>query len=116
MPQTFSAKFCPTRSTQVTGSLGLAAGANIGDSYGMSEAVHGSAPEYAGQNRVNPIATIMASSMLLDYLGEKAASKRIENAVIEVLKERKVRTQDLGGSSKTYDVAEAVASKIRKDH
>ncbi|HLE74857.1 MAG TPA: isocitrate/isopropylmalate dehydrogenase family protein, partial [Candidatus Bathyarchaeia archaeon] len=56
---------------QVTGSLGLAAGANIGETYGMFEPVHGSAPKYKGQNRVNPIATIMAASMMLDYLGEK---------------------------------------------
>ena len=98
---------------QVTGSLGLAAGANIGDAYGMFEPVHGSAPKYTGMNRVNPIATILASAMMLDYLGEKAAAATIENAVIEVLREGKVRTADLGGSSTTSQMSEAIASKIK---
>ncbi|MEM3881497.1 MAG: isocitrate/isopropylmalate dehydrogenase family protein [Candidatus Bathyarchaeia archaeon] len=98
---------------QVTGSLGLAAGANIGDAYGMFEPVHGSAPKYAGQNIVNPIATIMAAQMMLDYLGEKEAAAKIEKAVMQVLSEGKVRTKDLGGSSTTSEMSEAVASKIR---
>jgi isopropylmalate/isohomocitrate dehydrogenase-like protein len=98
---------------QVTGSLGLAAGANIGDTYGMFEPVHGSAPKYTGQNRVNPIATIMAASMMLSYLGEKEASAKIEKAVMLVLTEGKVRTADLGGSSTTSEMSNAIASKIK---
>jgi isopropylmalate/isohomocitrate dehydrogenase-like protein len=98
---------------QVTGSLGLAAGANIGETYGMFESVHGSAPKYAGQNRVNPIATIMAASMMLDYLGEKEAAAKIEKAVMRVLKEGKVRTADLGGSSTTSEMSDAIAPKIK---
>jgi isopropylmalate/isohomocitrate dehydrogenase-like protein len=97
---------------QVTGSLGLAAGANIGDTYGMFEPVHGSAPKYTGQNRVNPIATIMAAQMMLDYLGEKEAAAKIENAVMKVLSEGKVRTKDLGGSSTTSEMSDAIASKV----
>jgi isopropylmalate/isohomocitrate dehydrogenase-like protein len=97
---------------QVTGSLGLAAGANIGDAYGMFEPVHGSAPKYKGQNRVNPIATIMAASMMLDYMGEKGAAAKIEKAVMRVLSEGKVRTADLGGSSTTSEMRDAIASKI----
>jgi len=97
---------------QVTGSLGLAAGANVGETYGMFEPVHGSAPKYKGQNRVNPIATIMAAAMMLDYLGEKQAAAKIEKAVIRVLSEGKVRTADLGGSSKTSEMCTAIASKI----
>jgi isopropylmalate/isohomocitrate dehydrogenase-like protein len=97
---------------QVTGSLGLAPGANIGDAYGMFEPVHGSAPKYKGQNRVNPTATIMAASMMLDYLGEKEAAAKIEKAVSKVLKEGKVRTADLGGSSTTSEMRDAIASKI----
>jgi isopropylmalate/isohomocitrate dehydrogenase-like protein len=98
---------------QVTGSLGLAAGANIGDTYGMFEPVHGSAPKYTGMNRVNPIATILAGAMMLDWLGEKAAAKKIDNATIEVLKEGKVRTADLGGKATCSDMAKAIAEKIR---
>jgi isocitrate/isopropylmalate dehydrogenase len=98
---------------QVTGSLGLAAGANIGETYGMFEPVHGSAPKYAGKNRVNPTATIMAASMMLDYLGEKEAAAKIEKAVLSVLKEGKVRTADLGGSSTTSEMSDAIASKIK---
>jgi isopropylmalate/isohomocitrate dehydrogenase-like protein len=97
---------------QVTGSLGLAAGANIGDSYGMFEPVHGSAPKYTGMNRVNPTATIMAAQMMLDYLGEKGAAARIEEAVLAVLREGKVRTADLGGSSTTSEMSGAIAAKI----
>jgi isopropylmalate/isohomocitrate dehydrogenase-like protein len=101
---------------QVTGSLGLAAGANIGETYGMFEPVHGSAPKYAGQNRVNPIATIMAASMMLDYLNEKEAAAKIEKAVLEVLSEGKVRTADLGGSSTTSEMSDAITSKIKAPH
>lgn len=97
---------------QITGGLGLAAGANIGESYGMFEPVHGSAPKYTGQNKVNPIATLLATSMMLDYLGEKEASEKIEKAVIAVLKEGKVKTYDLGGSSKTSEIGEAIALKV----
>jgi isocitrate/isopropylmalate dehydrogenase len=99
---------------QITGTLGLAAGANIGDNYGMFEPVHGSAPKYAGQNKVNPIATILATSMMLEYLSEKEASEKIEKAVIEVLREGKVKTYDLGGSSKTSELGEAIASKVKE--
>ena len=98
---------------QITGSLGLAAGANIGDTYGMFEPVHGSAPKYTGQNRVNPTATIMAASMMLSYLGEKDAAARIENAIMSVLREGKVRTADLGGSSTTSEMSSAIEKKIR---
>jgi isopropylmalate/isohomocitrate dehydrogenase-like protein len=98
---------------QVTGSLGLAAGANIGDTYGMFEPVHGSAPKYTGMNRVNPTATIMAAQMMLDYLGEKEMAIRIESAVMQVLNEGKVRTKDLGGSSTTSEMSEAIASKVK---
>ncbi len=97
---------------QVTGSLGLAAGANIGATYGMFEPVHGSAPKYTGMDRVNPIATIMAGAMMLDHLGEKEAAKKIETAVIAVLTEGKVRTHDLGGQAKGSEITAAIIEKI----
>ena len=98
---------------QVTGSLGLAAGANIGDTYGMFEPVHGSAPKYTGMKRVNPTAAITAAQMMMDYLGEKPAATKIENAVMKVLSEGRVRTKDLGGTSTTNAMSEAIAEKVR---
>jgi len=98
---------------QVTGSLGLAAGANIGDNYGMFEPVHGSAPKYTGMNRVNPTATINAAAMMLNYLGENTAATKIENAVMTVLKEGKTRTADLGGTAATSQMSNAIAAKIK---
>src|SRR5881628_3754820 len=97
---------------QVVGGLGVAAGANIGDHYGMFEPVHGSAPKYAGQNKVNPIATIEAVRMMLEYLGERRAADRIGRAIYRVLEEGKVLTYDLGGLAKTSDMGRAIAEKV----
>jgi len=97
---------------QLVGGLGVAAGANIGDNYGMFEPVHGSAPKHAGKNRANPIAMILAAKMMMEYLGEAKAARLIERAVGEVLKEEKIRTYDLGGKSTTLEVGDAVARKI----
>jgi isocitrate dehydrogenase (NAD+) len=99
---------------QLVGGLGVAAGANIGDHYAMFEPVHGSAPKYRGQNRVNPIATIFASKMLLDYLGEKDSAKLVEKAVFDVLKEGRTLTYDLGGAAKTSEMAEAIADRMKE--
>ncbi|RLI12404.1 hypothetical protein DRO35_03230, partial [Candidatus Bathyarchaeota archaeon] len=74
--------------------------------------VHGSAPKYAGKNKVNPIATILAAKMMMEYLRELEAAEIIEQAVVKVLREGKVRTYDLGGDSTTQEVGEEVASKI----
>jgi isopropylmalate/isohomocitrate dehydrogenase-like protein len=97
---------------QLVGGLGLAAGANVGDAYGMFEPVHGSAPKYAGKNKVNPVATILAAKMMMEYLKEAEAASLIEHAVERVLKEGKVRTYDLGGDSTTQEVGETIAEKI----
>jgi isocitrate/isopropylmalate dehydrogenase len=97
---------------QLVGGLGFAAGANVGSSYGMFEPVHGSAPKYAGKDTVNPIATVLAAKMMLDYLNESEAAGLVEKAVMEVLKEGKVRTYDLGGNSSTQEMAEAIADKV----
>jgi len=101
---------------QLVGGLGLAAGANIGDRYGMFEPVHGSAPKHAGKNVVNPIATILAAKMMLEYLNETQAAKLVERALIEVLKEGKVKTYDLGGKASTQEVGNAIAEKILQVH
>ena len=97
---------------QLVGGLGLAAGANIGDNYGMFEPVHGSAPKYAGKNIVNSIATILAAKMMLEYLNQPKAAGFIEKAVIDVLKEGKVRTYDLGGNSSTQEMTDEIVDRI----
>lgn len=97
---------------QLVGGLGFASSANIGDKYGVFEPVHGSAPKYAGMYKVNPIATILTTKLMLDWLGETEKANKIEKSVIETLKEGKVRTYDLGGKSTTLEVAEAVARKL----
>jgi len=97
---------------QLVGGLGFAAGANIGDSYGMFEPVHGSAPKYGGKNVVNPIATILAAKMMLDYLNLPKEADLVEKAVTAVLKEGKVRTYDMGGTSTTQDMTDAIVTKI----
>src|SRR6266851_7697949 len=92
--------------------LGVAAGGNIGDHYGMFEPAGGSAPKYTGQNKVNPVAMIEASRMMLDFLSEPEAAAKVEKAAMRVLEEGKVLTFDLGGTAKTSDMGNAIAQKI----
>lgn len=98
----------------VVGGMGFAYSGNIGDTMAVFEPIHGTAPKYAGKFVVNPIAAIMAAKMMFDYLGEKKMAGRIEKAVIDVLLEGRVRTYDLGGSSSTVEVAEAIAARLRR--
>jgi len=100
----------------LVGGLGVAAGGNIGDHYGMFEPAGGSAPKYTGQNKVNPIAMIEASRMMLDFLEEPEAATKVERATMKVLEEGKVLTFDLGGTAKTSDMGNAVAQKILDFH
>jgi 3-isopropylmalate dehydrogenase len=99
---------------QLVGGLGFAASGNIGDSYAIFEPTHGSAPKYAGQYKVNPTAAILAGRLMLQWLGETEKAARIERAVAEVIAEGRVRTYDLGGSSSTLEMAEAIAEKARR--
>jgi isocitrate dehydrogenase (NAD+) len=94
------------------GGLGMAPGANIGETTAVFEAVHGTAPDIAGKNKANPMALILSAAMLLDHIGEDDAGRRVRNAVNEVLREGKKMTGDLGGSAGTIEVAEAIASKL----
>ncbi len=96
----------------LVGGLGVAAGANIGDTYGMFEPAGGSAPKYTGQNKVNPVAMIEASKMMLDFLGEDSAASKVEKATMKVLEEGKALTFDLGGRAKTSEMGNAIADKI----
>jgi len=102
----------------LVGGLGLAAGANIGAECALFEPVHGSAPKYAGLNKVNPTATILAGAMLLRHLGEEAAAGRVETAVRTVIAEGKHVTYDLKASRDdpaavgTRQMAEAIAARV----
>lgn len=97
----------------LVGGLGVAPGANIGEKIATFEPVHGSAPKYAGMNKVNPTAIILSAVMMLQYLGEKDAAARVERALAEVIRDGSTVTYDLGGSASTSEMAEAIADKIR---
>jgi isocitrate/isopropylmalate dehydrogenase len=97
---------------QMVGGLGFGCSGNIGDKLAVFEPTHGSAPKYFGQYKVNPIATILAAKMMLDWLGEKKMGDRLEKAVAEVIKEGKVRTYDMGGSNTTIEMANEIANKL----
>ena len=99
----------------VIGGMGFAYSGNIGDSMGVFEPIHGTAPKYADKNVVNPSAAILAGKMMFDYLGENGTGLQIEQALKDVLVEGKVRTYDLGGDSSTTAFAEAVSEKIREN-
>jgi isocitrate dehydrogenase (NAD+) len=96
----------------LVGGLGLIPGANIGWEYAVFEPVHGTAPDIAGKGLANPIAMILSGAMLLRHIGASAAAEAVDRAVDEVLAEGKVRSRDLGGSSSTMEVGEAVAARL----
>ena len=96
----------------VVGGMGFAYSGNIGDSMGVFEPIHVTAPKYADKDVINPIAAIMAAKMMFDYLGENQTAAAIENAIVDVLLEGKIRTYDLKGTSSTTEVAEAISAKL----
>ncbi|MHB8585608.1 MAG: isocitrate/isopropylmalate dehydrogenase family protein [Thermoplasmatota archaeon] len=103
------------------GGMGMAASGNIGDTRALFEPVHGSSPKHAGQGVVNPLATVLAVHMMLDWLGQKRndkkldqASKAVEAAVAQVCAEGKTLTYDLGGTAKTAEVGDAIVERIRR--
>jgi isocitrate dehydrogenase (NAD+) len=98
----------------LVGGLGVAPGANIGDNCAMFEAVHGSAPDIAGKDLANPMAMTLSAVMLLRYVGETPAADRIERALTAVLQEHKYVTRDLGGSSGTRRMTQAIIEKLEK--
>ncbi len=97
---------------QMVGGLGFGCSGNIGDKLAVFEPTHGSAPKYYRQYKVNPIATILASKMMLDWLGETILAEKIEKAVAAVIKEGKIRTYDMGGSNSTLEMGQAIADKL----
>jgi 3-isopropylmalate dehydrogenase len=101
------------------GGMGMAAGGNIGDDHAMFEPIHGSAPKHAGKDIVNPIAMILATQMMLEWLGRRKgdaslreAAAAVERSVEDVLKAGKALTYDLGGSAKCSEVGSAVAAAV----
>lgn len=99
-------------SAGMMGGLGVAPGANYGKDCALFEAVHGSAPKYAGQNKVNPTALLLSATLMLEHLGEKDKQKQIDGALEATLK-KGIKTYDLGGSATTSGFAEAVASELK---
>ncbi len=96
----------------LVGGLGVAPGANIGTEAAVFEAVHGSAPKYAGQNRANPTALILSGVLLLRHIGEVAAAERVEAALRDVIGEGRAVTHDLGGSAGTSEMADAIVARL----
>jgi 3-isopropylmalate dehydrogenase len=103
----------------LVGGLGLGPSAEIGDRYALFQPSHGSAPQIAGLNAANPLATILSVAMMLDWLGERnddsdaiLAARRIESAVAEILRTGKVLTPDLGGKATTEQIGAAVLKAV----
>ncbi|MFH1578238.1 MAG: isocitrate/isopropylmalate dehydrogenase family protein [Candidatus Omnitrophota bacterium] len=102
----------------LVGGLGVAPGANIGNGIAVFEAVHGAAPKYKGKNKVNPAAMILSGCMMLRYLGEEAAAKKLEAALIQIIAEGKYVTYDLKPDRNdptavgTQEMAEAIIQQM----
>jgi isocitrate dehydrogenase (NAD+) len=96
----------------LVGGLGVVPSANIGDDCAMFEAVHGTAPDIAGNGFANPTALLMSSILMLDHLGERTSARRIEVALEKVYREAKHTTRDVGGPAGTDEFAEAVIAAL----
>ena len=97
----------------LVGGLGIVPGANMGETHAVFEAVHGSAPDIAGQGKANPTALMLSAVMMLTHMGENAASKKMQDAVEAVYIEGKYLTGDVGGTASTGEFADAVVKAIR---
>jgi isocitrate dehydrogenase (NAD+) len=98
----------------LVGGLGVTAGANVGDDYAVFEAVHGSAPDIAGQNVANPTALIQSAVLMLRHVGDEAAADAIHEALIDTYREGDVLTRDVGGDASTSEFAEALADRVSR--
>ena len=96
----------------LVGGLGMMGGMNLGPSAAIFEAAHGSAPKYAGLDRVNPCALVLSAAMLLDYLGEVEAAAAVRRAIAAVVASGQTVTYDLGGGAGTWAMAEAIAGEV----
>ncbi|MDH3191690.1 MAG: isocitrate/isopropylmalate family dehydrogenase [Nitrosopumilus sp.] len=102
----------------LVGSIGLIYSANMGDNFAMFEAAHGSAPQFAGQNKVNPTATVLSGAWMAEYLGETDIRNAIFAGTEQVINEGKVVTWDIGGNASTTQMTDAIVTyakgKLRK--
>jgi len=99
----------------LVGGLGVVAGANIGENGAVFEAVHGSAPDIAGQNRANPLALLQSAVLMLQHIGEMDAARRVQNAIAKVLASGpEHRTRDIGGRGSTSDFTAAMCETLRR--
>jgi len=96
----------------LTGGLGVAPGANIGEEIAVFEPVHGSAPKYAGQNRANPLATLLSAKEMLIHLGHADAADSMQSGIEAALKNPETRTKDLGGTAGTTEFTQAIISNL----
>ena len=93
----------------IVGSIGLVYSSNMGESYAMFEAAHGSAPSFKGQNKVNPTATVLAGAWMAEYLGESDIKNAIFSATYQVINDGKYVTFDIGGDATTSQMSEQIA-------
>jgi isocitrate dehydrogenase (NAD+) len=99
----------------LVGGLGVVAGANIGENGAVFEAVHGSAPDIAGQNKANPLALLQSAVLMLHHIGEPGAAKRIDEAIVKVIGSGpENRTRDIGGTGTTADFTAAICATLRR--
>lgn len=96
----------------LVGGLGLVPAANIGELGAVFEAVHGSAPDIAGQGIANPTALLQSGILMLRYLGEREAADKVETSMLKVFEEGKVRTRDIGGTARTAEFADAIIQQM----
>ena len=94
------------------GGLGVSPGANLGEDMAVFEAVHGSAPDIAGQGVANPTALIRSAVMMLEHLGERETAARIRSALVAVMTAGEALTRDLGGTAGTIEFTDAVVAAI----
>jgi isocitrate dehydrogenase (NAD+) len=119
-PERFDVLLCPNLYGDIVSDLcagliggpGVAPGANIGAECAVFEAVHGSGPDIAGQDIVNPTAFLLSGALMLEHLGEGAAAGRVSDAVAAVIAEGRQVTRDLGGTAGTQEFARAVAARL----
>ena len=94
------------------GGLGMAPGANIGADAAIFEAVHGTAPDIAGQGKANPCALLLGAAQMLDHLGKPDQANRLRDAIVATLEAKDSLTPDLGGEGNTMSFANAIASRL----